>query len=176
MRGLGEALDVEHRQRRVGDRLAEDALGVGAERRLELLVGAVRIDERALEPHAAHRVQKQVERAAVDGGARDHMVAAAGDIEHREEVGSLARRGQHARRTALERGDLGRHGIVGGVLQAGVEVAGLLQVEQAPHVLGRVVFPRGGLVDGHLARATVLGLVAALHADGIDGLGHGCAP
>ena len=62
--------------------------------------------------------------------------------------------------------------VVGGVLQAGVEVAGLLKVEQATHMLGGVVFPGGGLVDRNLARLCVAGAVAALYAGGADTFGH----
>ena len=67
MRGVCESLDVEYGERGVGDRFAEHELGVGLEGRLELLVGAVRGNERAAQAHAAHGVGKQVIRAAVNG-------------------------------------------------------------------------------------------------------------
>ena len=170
---LREALDVEHGERRVRDGLAEHGLRVGAERGLQLLVRAIGRDERALEAHAAHGVGQQVVRAAVEGGARHHVVAAARDVEHGEEVSRLARRREHGRRAALQLGDLRRHGVVRGVGEARVEIAGLLEVEQAAHVLARVEFPGGGLVDGNLARLAVAGTVAALHAGGSDALAHG---
>ena len=175
MRGGGEALDVEHGERRVRDGLAEHGLGVGAERGRELLVRAVGRDERALEAHAAHGVGQQVVRAAVEGGAGHHVVAAARDVEHGEEVGRLARRREHGCRAALQLGDLRGHGIVRGIGETGVEVAGLLEVEQAAHVLARVELPGGGLVDGNLARLAAAGTVAALHASGADGFAHGCS-
>ena len=86
-----EALDVEHGQRRVCDGLAEDALRVGPESGFKLLVGAVRIDERAFKPHAAHGVGEQVVGAPVDGRGGHHVIARPGDVEHREEVRRLAR-------------------------------------------------------------------------------------
>ena len=60
--------------------------------------------------------------------------------------------------------------IARGVLQTAVEVARLLQVKQLAHVLGRVVLPRGGLVDGHLARLGISRVIAALNTCGTDGL------
>ena len=168
-----EALDVEHGERGVGDGLAEDALGVGTEGRRQLLVGAVRVHEGAFQPHASHGMGEQVVGAAVDSRGGHHVIARAGDVEHGEEVRRLARRGEHGRRAALQRGDLRGHSVVGGVRQARVEVAGLLQVEQTAHVLRGVVLPRGVLVDGHLARLAVAGTPAALHAGRSDGFGHG---
>ena len=73
----GEALDVEYRERWVGDGLAEHALGVGAKCRLKLLVACIGRDERALQAHAAHGVGEQVVGAAVDGGACHHVVTGA---------------------------------------------------------------------------------------------------
>ena len=167
-----EALDVEHGQRRVCDGLAEDALRVGPESGFKLLVGAVRIDEGALQAHAAHGVGEQVVGAPVDGRGGHHVIARAGDVEHREEVRRLARGGEHRRRAAFQLRDLRRHRIVGGVRQARVEVAGLLQIEQAPHMLARVVLPGGVLVDGHLARLAVAGPPSALHAGRSNPLAH----
>ena len=167
-----EALDVEHRERRIRDGFAEDALRVGAEGGFQFLVGAVRVHERAFQPHAAHGVGEQVVGAAVDGRGGHHMIAGARDVEHREEVRRLARGGEHGRTSAFQLRDLRRHGIVGGVRQARVEVAGLLQIEQAPHMLARVVLPRGVLVDGHLARLAVAGPPPALHAGCSNPLAH----
>ena len=168
----GEALDVEYRERRVGDGLAEHALGVGAKCRLELFAARIGRDERALQAHAAHGVGEQVVGAAVDGGACHHVVTGAGDVEDGEEVRGLAGARQHGGGAAFELGDFCGHGIVGGVLQAGVEVAGLFQVEELAHVLGSVVLPGGGLVDRNLARLCVAGAVAALYAGGADTFGH----
>ena len=172
MRRRGETLDVEHGERRVRDGFAEHGLRVGTERGLELRVGAVGRDERAFQAHAAHRVGQQVVGAAVEGGARHHVVARAGKVEHGEEIRRLARRREHARRAPFELGDLRGHGVVRGVREARVEIAGLFQVEQAAHVLARVELPGGGLVDGNLARLAVAGTVAALHAGGANGLAH----
>ena len=98
------------------------------------------------------------------------MVPAGADVEQREEVGRLAGRGEHSGGAALQLADLGGHIVVGGVLEAGVEVAVGLQVKELTHVLAGGVFERGGLDDGDLARLAVSGGVAALHAYGSDAL------
>ena len=169
MRGRGEQLDVEHRERGVCYGLAKHALGVGPKRGVQLLARARGRNERCLHPHLAHGVRQEVVRPAIDGGARHHVVAALADVEEREERGRLARGRQHGRRAALQLADLLRDRVVGGVLQAGVEVAVLLKVEQAPHVLRGVVLEGGGLHDGQLPGLAVPGNVAALHARGLDG-------
>ena len=167
----GEALDVEHGERRVGDSLAEDELGVGAKCCLELLIRAVRRHKGTGEAHATHGVGEKVVGAAVDGRARHHVIASGSQVEDGEEVRRHTGARQHCRRAALELGDLRRDEVAGGVLEAAVEVAGLLKVEELAHVLGRVVLPGGGLPNRHLARLGVAGAIATLHAHGPDGLG-----
>ena len=98
------------------------------------------------------------------------MIAGTGHIKDRQEVRSHARAREHRRGTALHLADLGGNQVARGILQAAVGVARLLQVKQLAHVLGRVVLPRGGLVDGHLARLRIARAIAALNTRGTDGL------
>ena len=170
VRGLGKALNIEHGKGGVGDRLAKDKLGVGLEGCLELLVGAVGSNERAGQAHTTHGVSQQVVGTAVDGGARDHVIAGAGNVKDREEVRGHARAREHRCGAALHLADLGGNQIARGVLQTAVEIARLLQVKQLAHVLGRVVLPRGGLVDGHLARLRISRVIPALNTCRTDGL------
>ena len=170
MRGLGKALNIEHGKGGVGDRLAKDELGVRLKGGLQLLISAVGGDERASHAHAAHGVGEQVIRTAVDSRARDHVITGTGNVKDCEEVRSHARTREHRSGAALHLADLGGNQIARGILQTAVEVARLLQVKQLAHVLGRVVFPRGGLVDGHLARLRIARMIAALNARGTDGL------
>ena len=100
-------------------------LGVGLEGRLELLVGAVRGNERAAQAHAAHGVGEQVIRAAVNGRARHHVVAHAGDIEDGQEVCRHARACEHGCRATFHFGDFCGNEVACGVLQAAVEIARL---------------------------------------------------
>ena len=95
------------------------------------------------------------------------MVACLTEIEQRKEVGGLTAGRQHGGGAAFQLADLFRHHVAGGVLQAGVEVAVGLEVEQLAHVLAGSVLERSGLDDGDLAGFAVAGGVAALHADGI---------
>ena len=53
--------------------------------------------------------------------------------------------GQHGRGSPLQGADLGRHVVIRGVLEAGVEVAALLQVEEGSHLLAGGVAEGGGL-------------------------------
>ena len=170
MCGLGKALNIEHGKGGVGNRLAKDELGIGLKGCLELLIGAVGGNERAGHAHAAHGVGEQVIRTAVNGRARDHVIAGTGHVKDREEVRSHARARKHRGGASLHLTDLGGNQIARGVLQAAVEVARLLQVKQLAHVLGRVVLPRGGLVDGHLARLGISRVIAALNTCSTDGL------
>ncbi len=174
--GGGELLDVQHGEGRVGDGLAEDGLGVGAEGSVQLLLGAVRGDEGEVDPHLLHGHGEEVVGAAVDGVGGHHVVPAGGDVEHGVEVGRLAGGGEHPHGPALQGGDLGRHGVAGGVLQAGVEVALGLQVKELAHVLAGVVLEGGGLDNGDLPGLPVAGAVAPLDADGVDAVGHGAPP
>ena len=170
VRSLGKAFNIEHGQRRVGDGLAKDELGVGLEGGLQLLIGAVGCDERAGQAHATHGVGEQVVRATIDSRARDHMIASAGHVKDREEVRGHARAREHRSGAALHLADLGGNQVARGILKAAVEVARLLQIEQLAHMLGRVVLPRGGLVDGHLTRLRIARTIAALNTRGTDGL------
>ena len=93
--------------------------------------------------HLGHGVRDEVVRAAVDGRARHDVAARLAYVEEREEVCGLAGAREHGRRAALERADLGRHAVVGGILQTGVEVALGLQVKELAHVLGGRVLEGG---------------------------------
>ena len=95
------------------------------------------------------------------------MVATLADVEHGVEVGRLARRGQHACHTAFEGCYLGSYGIIRRVLQAGVEVAAVFEVEEAGHLLAIIVFEGCALIDGQHARLTLFRLPALLYTEGL---------
>ena len=171
---LGELLNVQDGEGRVGDGLTEHRLGVGAEGGVQLLLGALRVHEGELDAHALHGDGEQVEGAAVDGGGGDHVVPAAGNVEDGIEVGRLSGGQEHGRGAPLQGADFGRHHVVGGVLQAGVEVAAGLQVEQLAHLLAGLIAEGGGLDDGDVPGFPVAGAVARVEAVGGDLIiGHG---
>ena len=93
------------------------------------------------------------------------MVAALGDVEHGVEGSSLTAGGEHSGTAALKGADAGGHHVVSGVLQAGIEVAAGLQVEELAHVLAGVVFESGALYDRNLTRLAILRGVASLNTD-----------
>ena len=172
VRSLREALDVQNRERRVCDRLAEDGLRVWAERRFEFLFRAVRRDKRRLHAHFCHRDGNEVERTAVDAGRRNNMITVRGDVEQRKKVCRLPGSRQHCRRAALERADLRRHHVAGRVLQARVEIPLSLEVKELSHGLAGVVFERGRLDDWNLARLARPRGIARLNAVGLDVVFH----
>ena len=168
MRRLGEFFDVQHREGGVGDGLAKHRLGIGAERRLQFFGRTVRADKGEFNAHALHGNGKQVVGAAVDGAAAHYMVAAAGDIEHRVKAGRLPAGGEHGRAAAFQRADLGRHRIVGGVLQPGVKIPLGLQIKQFAHILAGRIFKGGALDDGNLPGLAVARRIPALHTDTVQ--------
>ena len=126
VRGLGKALNIEHGKGGVGNRLAKDELSIGLKGCLELLVGAVGGNERAGQTHALHSMGEQVVGTAVDGRARDHVIAGTGYVKDREEIRRHARAREHRSGAALHLADLGGNQIARGVLQTAVEIARLL--------------------------------------------------
>ena len=170
MRGLGKALNIEHGKGRVGNRLAKDELGIGLKGCLELLVGAVGGNERAGQTHALHGMGEQVVGTAVDSRARDHVIAGTGHVKDREEIRRHARAREHRGSAALHLADLGGNQVARRILQTAIEVARLLQIKKLAHVLGRVVLPRGGLVDRHLTRLRITRAITALNTRRTDGL------
>ena len=51
-------------------------------------------------------------------------------------------------------------------MQTGVEIALVLEVEEARHLLAVVILESGALVDGEHAWLTLFGLPASLHTEG----------
>lgn len=58
------------------------------------------------------------------------MIAAASDVEDREEVRGLTRRGEHGGAATFKLADLRGNEIIRGVLQTRVEVTGFFQIEE----------------------------------------------
>ena len=166
--GPGEFLDIQHRQGRVCDGLAEDRLGIGPEGGVQLRLRAVRGHKGGLDPHPGHGDGDQVEGAAVDAGGGHDMVSAGGQVEQGEEVSRLTGGGQHGRRAPLQGADLGGHGVTGGILEPGVKIAAGLQVKELAHVLAGGVLEGGGLDDGDLAGLAAAGGVAPLDTGSLD--------
>ena len=93
------------------------------------------------------------------------MVAGLADVEDGVEVGSLARRGEHGAHAPLQCADFLGHGIVGGILQSGIEVALLLQVEEQCHLVAVLIFEGGALNNGEFDGFAVFRLIARVDAE-----------
>ena len=174
MGDVRELRDVEHLEARIADGLADDQPGVGAQRGPEA-VEIARLDEGRGDAEARQGMGEQIDRAAVERGRRNDMVAGVeqrGDGEvHRGHAAGGAD-GAHAgfqRRQPLFQ-DGGRR-----VGDAGVDVPGALQVEQRgrmvrilKHVRRRLV-DRNGARPGHRIR-----MLAGMQAQGFKGRGFRC--
>ncbi len=124
--GMGASrklLDVQHGEGRIGDGLAEHGLSIVLKSRVQFLLRGIRAHEGHVYAHPFHGDGDQVEGAAIDGAGGDDVVAAAAYIEKRIEISGLSAAGQHCRGAAFQLGDFGRHIVVGGILEPGVEIA-----------------------------------------------------
>ncbi len=142
----GDRLEVGHVQARVADRLEVDGLGPAVDGLLEL-GGLGAVDEPELDAVLGQRVLEEVVGAAVERGAGDDVVAGAGQVEDRQRFGRLARADAQRSDAALESGDALLEDVGGGVHDPGVDVAELLQAEEAGGVVGVVEDVAGGGVD-----------------------------
>jgi hypothetical protein len=130
VRDADDALDVEDVAAGVGDGLAVEDLGVRPHRgapRVEV-VGV--LDERRRDAELGQRVAEQVDRAAVEAGARDDVVARLGDVEDRQRLRRLPRRDEQRADAAVEVGDPLLDGVRRRVGDARVDVAQLGQREE----------------------------------------------
>ena len=107
------------------------------------------IDEGRLDAESGQGVLQQVGGAAVDGFLGDDVAAVLGQSLDGVVDGSCA--GGHCQRgdTALERGNALLKDILGGVGQAAIDVAGILEAKTVCGVLGVMENIGSGLVDGH---------------------------
>ena len=156
--------DVKNRKGGIGDGLTEHRAGVVLKGGVKFLLGGVRGDEGAGNAHLLHGHVQEIEGAAVDRAGCHDVGARLAEVEEREEVCCLSGGCQHGGSAALERCDLCCDVVGCGILQAGVEVPGCLQVKELSHVLTRVVLEGGGLVDGDLSWLPVARMISCLHA------------
>jgi len=101
------------------------------------------------------------------------VVAAAAEVEDRDQRRGLAGGGHQRADATLQRGDLALGRLGGGVAEPGVEVAGHLQIEEVADKLAAVVLEGRALKDGQHARLAVFRLPAGLNAKGVWVEGHG---
>ena len=164
VRNAGKLLDVEHVDARVGYGFAKQHLGVGLESSGYFLLRGVDVDKGGFDAQFAEGDVEQIECSAIDLRAANHMVASLADIENGIEIGCLTRRCEHRCHAAFECGNLCCHCIVGGVLQTGVEISRLFEVEQAAHLLATLIFECSALIYWKYTGFAILWRIAGLNA------------
>ena len=172
MGNAGKLLNVEHLHAGVGKRLAKDQLGVGTESRIDFLLAGVLVNEGNLYAQLAQSGAEEVIRSAIDAVGGYHVVARLADVEAGIEVRRLSAGSEHGTHTALKSRNACRYMVVGGILQACIEIARILQVKQLAHLQTGFILEGGTLHNGHLARLALSGLVTRLNTQGSDILFH----
>src|SRR5690606_32677905 len=76
----GDRFDVEDIQLRIADRLGEHRTCLGCDGAAQVF-GVLQIDEVYVHAHFGQRMPEEVERAAVQAGGRDDLVAGTCDVE-----------------------------------------------------------------------------------------------
>ncbi len=144
----GDFGDGEHGELRVRQRLGivgpRAVIGGAAE-----ILGVGRIDEAHLDALVLQRVREQVPGAAVKVGGADDIVARPRQVldgKRRRRLPGGERERAHA---ALDLGDALFEDVIGGVHDARVDVAQLLQREKVRGVLGVAELVRGRLINRH---------------------------
>ena len=163
----GHALDIQHVQRGIGQRFAEDGAGLGTDGLFDFGIGSRLIDEGHFDSHFFERDGKKIEGAAVDAGRADDVIAAAGNIENGQQVRRLPRCGAQGAHAAFELGNLAFHGIDGGIGQTGIEKAFVLQIEQARNGGSGFIGEGRALRYGQDAGFAVAGRIAAVKTKGL---------
>src|SRR5574344_668889 len=165
---LGKLLDIEHTQRWVGYGFGKNSLGVGAESLCYLFGGCILVNESDLDAQFLHGDAKQIVGTAINGGRTHKMVASLADVEYGIEIGCLSAGGEHSGNTSLKGRYLVGNTVVGRILQPGVEITRVFQIEQTGHLLTVVIFECGRLIDREHAWLSIFRLPALLHAEGLN--------
>lgn len=157
VRNVCKLLDVRNAACRIGNGFSEERLRVWTESLFDFFFACVRIDECTFDAELFHGDGEKVVSAAVDCGGADEMIARFADVEDGEEVGGLSGTCEHSGDSAFEFRYLLGDGVVGRVLEARVEIAFRLEVEQVRHLGARVVFESRALVNRKNSRFAFFG-------------------
>ena len=160
----GKLFQIQDNQRWIGNGLTEYGLGVLTECPFQLPGSTVRIYKSSFYAHLFQRMRIKVICTAVKRGGTDDMVPCSGYIHHRIKAGSLTGGCQHGRRSPFQVTDLCRYSIICRVLEPGIKITGLLQIEQTSHLLTARVPKCGTLVNWQNPRFPIARLVSGLDA------------
>ena len=147
----GELLDVDDVELGIAQRLGVEGAGFGVDGGAQA-GEVVRIHKAHLDSLLGQGVMEEVVGASVERCGGDDLVARAGQGLDGERLGGLAGCDGEPGHATLQRSDPLLQHVGGGIHQAGVDVAELLEAEEARGVVRIVEDVRGGLVDGHGAR------------------------
>ena len=169
--------DREDLQLRVGQRLGVPAAGAGiggADEGLRVLG----VHEADLDAELLQRIGEEVPGAAIEVRRGDDVVARLAEVHHGEGRRRLARSEREGGDAAFQRRDALLQHVHGRVHDAGVDVAHLLQREEARGMAGVVELEGGRLVDRDRDRAGGgIGAPAGMKRDRFRvGVGHLVSP
>ena len=144
-------LNIEHVHARVGDGLAVERAGFGRDGLAEIL-GIIRLDEFHVDAEAAETHVELRVGAAVKRTGCHQFIARSHEARNRQKLRRLPAGSGQGRHAALERRHALLENVGGGIHDARIDVAELLQRKQGGGMFGIVENERGGLVNRHGAR------------------------
>ena len=118
-----ELLDIKDINSRIGDRLTEDALGIGSDILLKLFERQCLINECALDTHLLEGYSEEIVCTAVDICGCDEMIACLADIEYCEEVCCLTGACEHSGKSAFHLAELCSYIIICRILKSCIEIS-----------------------------------------------------
>ena len=146
-----ELFNIQHFQRRIGNCFAKQSLCIRFESCRNFFFAGIRIYESHIDAEFLHRHSEQVERTSINSGRTNEVISCLADIKNGIEVGCLTAGSQHSGYTTFKSGDFGGNGVIRWILQAGIKVTTVFQIEQAGHLLAGIVFESCTLIDGQYA-------------------------
>ena len=161
----GQLFNVHHVQLRIAQRLGVDRTGLGVDGGTQP-VKVVGIHKSNRNAQLRQRVVEQVVGSAVERCGGDDLLSCGGQRRRYQRLRRLARGRRQTRHSALQsRHPLFKH-VGGGVHDAGIDVAKLLQRKQPRRVVRVMEHIGGGLIDGHGSRSGGrVGDLAGVHGE-----------
>ena len=166
VRDTGKLLNIQHFEGRIGNCFTEQCFRIRTESCGNFFFAGIRIDESNLNTEFFHCHSEQVESTTIDSGRTNEMVTCLANIEDSVEVGSLTAGSQHGGHTTFEGGNLSGHSVIRRVLQAGIEITAVFQIEKTCHLLAGIVFESCTLIDGQYAWFALFRRPPCLYAQG----------
>ena len=163
-----QRFQVGHGTGRIAHALGVERPGAVVDQPLEIF-RPFALSDPAVDAQLAQRRAELVVGAAVQVGRSDDVVALGGQREHGDEDGRHARRDGQRAHGSVERGDTLLVGGGSGILQAGVDVPGLAQVEEPGRMVACLETVGGRRTDRHAAGSGLgIGLKTRMDLQGLE--------